>query len=160
MPANYPQQLAARFREVILSGTFIANTNYKAQLTGSSWQLVTTQVGSLNTIALLAQHIHYYIAGVKQVLQGGSLDIHDKFSFDFPAITSQEHWDAFLSRFWADAETFAMLVEQLPAQQLDDPFVDIKYGNYLRNVDAMIEHSYYHLGQITLIKKMLSEPKS
>lgn len=28
-------------------------------------------------------------------------------------------------------------------------------GTFLRNMDAMIEHAYYHLGQIVLIKKLL-----
>jgi len=155
---NNPRQLARRFREVILDGTFIANTNYKAQLQGTGWWLATTPVGALNTIAALAQHIHYYIAGVKQVLEGGTLDIRDRYSFDFAPITAQEQWDAFLEKFWTDAEAFATLVEQLPAPQLDQPFVTEKYGSYLRNIDAMIEHSYYHLGQIVLIKKLLEQP--
>lgn len=154
---NNAQQLADRFREVILNGTFIANTNYKAQLQGTDWQLATMPAGRLNTIAALAQHIHYYIAGVLQVLRGGTLDIHDKYSFDFAPVTTQQQWDAILSRLWNDAEAFAQLVEQLPNEKLNDAFVDEKYGTYLRNIDAMIEHCYYHLGQITLIKKMLSE---
>lgn len=29
-------------------------------------------------------------------------------------------------------------------------------GSYLRNIEGVIEHSYYHLGQISLIKKMIS----
>lgn len=149
--------LAHRFREVILSGTFIANTNYKAQLQDTGWELVTAKVGPLNTIAVLAQHLHYYIAGVKQVLEGGTLDIKDQYSFDFAAIKTQEQWDAFLQKFWTDAEAFAILVEQLPEPQLNEPFVKEQYGTYLRNIDAMIEHSYYHLGQIVLIKKLLTE---
>ena len=41
-------------------------------------------------------------------------------------------------------------------EKLDEAFVDEKYGTYHRNIDGMIEHCYYHLGQIVLIKKMLS----
>lgn len=152
---NNAHQLAPRFREVILDGTFIANTNFKAQLSGTGWQMVTTQVSSLNTIATLAQHIHYYIKGVSQVLQGGMLEIKDKYSFDFPPVTSQEQWDAFMTRFWDDAATFAGLVAQLPEDKLNSSFTDEKYGSYLRNIDAMIEHCYYHLGQVTLLKKLL-----
>ncbi|MGJ8593340.1 MAG: hypothetical protein ACSHXF_12375 [Aquaticitalea sp.] len=43
----------------------------------------------------------------------------------------------------------------MPDSQLNAVFVDAKYGTYLRNIDGMIEHSYYHLGQIVLIKKLL-----
>lgn len=154
---NNAQQLAGRFREVILNGTFIANTNYRHQLDCTDWQLATRQVAQLNTIAVLAQHIHYYIAGVLQVLRGGSLDIKDKYSFDFPPITSQQQWDDILERLWNDAEAFAELVEQLSPDQLDNPFTDPKYGTYYRNIDGMIEHCYYHLGQVVLIKKMLMQ---
>ena len=42
-------------------------------------------------------------------------------------------------------------------KKLEEIFTDKKYGTYQRNLDAMIEHSNYHLGQISLIKKMLLE---
>ena len=148
--------IATRFREVILNGTWIANTNFKAQLHDLNWETATTKYDSLNTIAALAQHIHYYINGVKNVFKGGTLDIKDQFSFDFPPIQSQKEWDDFLQKFWNDAEEFASLVEQMPDEKLNEDFVDRKYGTYLRNIDGMIEHSYYHLGQISLIKKLLN----
>lgn len=149
------QLLANRFREVILDGTFIAYTNYKQELEDFSWEIAVKKVDNLNTIADLAQHIHYYISGVKQVLNGGSLDIKDQFSFEFPPIISPKQWADFLQKFWKDAEEFANLVEQMNDEKLQENFVDEKYGTYLRNIDAMIEHAYYHLGQIVLIKKIL-----
>jgi uncharacterized damage-inducible protein DinB len=148
-------EIARRFREVILDGTWIANTNYKHQLTDLDWKIATAKSGSFNTIAALAQHIHYYISGIKNVFKGRTLDIKDKYSFDFPAIESQSEWEAFLTRFWNDSEEFAALIEQMPEETLKEGFVDEKYGSYSRNIDAMIEHSYYHLGQIVLLKKML-----
>lgn len=148
--------LAKRFREVILNGTWIANTNFKDQLAGLDWKIATTPIQSLNTIAILAQHIHYYIDGMNAVFRGGTLDIKDKFSFDFAPITSQQQWDFFLERFWNDAAAFADMVEQMPDAKLKAVFTDEKYGTYQRNIDAMIEHSYYHLGQVVLIRKMVA----
>jgi len=148
-------EIANRFREVILNGTWIANTNFKDQLENLDWKIAVSPVQNLNTIAVLAQHIHYYINGINQVFNGGTLDIKDKFSFDFPPIQSQEQWNTFLNKFWTDAEHFASLVEQMPDEKLDEGFVDVKYGTYKRNIEAMIEHSYYHLGQTVLIKKLL-----
>lgn len=153
MNSNY--QIAKRFREVILNGTWIANTNYKDQLATLNWEVATTKFNSVNTIAVLAQHIHYYVKGILNVFNGGSLDIKDKYSFDFPPIQTQKDWEAFLNQFWNDAEAFAALVEQMPEAKLKEVFVDQKYGTYQRNIEAMIEHSYYHLGQIVLIKKIL-----
>lgn len=149
------KEIAERFREVILNGTWIANTNFKHQLDGLNWQVATRKIENFNTIALLAQHIHYYINGINNVFKGGTLDIRDAYSFDFPALESQQDWDNFLQKFWNDSEEFALYVEQMPDEKLESGFVDVKYGTYRRNIDAMIEHSYYHLGQIVLLKKML-----
>ncbi|MNU12494.1 hypothetical protein D3C71_05180 [compost metagenome] len=148
-------QLSKRFREVLLDGKWIANTNFKEQLSDVTWEQATTKIDSLNTIAMLTFHIDYYIAGLVNVFEGGDLEIKDKFSFDLPPIESQEQWEAWLNKLWNDSEKFAILLEQMPDSKLDEVFVDEKYGTYLRNIDGMIEHSYYHLGQITLIKKMI-----
>ncbi len=150
------KHLANRFREVILNGTFIANTNYKDQLADLPLEIATNKVSTLNTIAILAQHVHYYIKGLNVVFKGGALDIKDKYSFDFPPLASQSDWEAFLNTFWKDAEEFASLVEQMPDEKLNEVFTDVKYGTYQRNIDAMIEHCYYHLGQIVLIKKIIA----
>ena len=149
-------QLAKRFREVLLDGLWIANTNFKDQLSDVTWELATTKIGSLNTIAMLTFHIDYYIEGLVNVFEGGDLEIRDKYSFDLPPIESQEHWEKLLNKLWGDSERFATLLEQMPDSKMNEVFVDEKYGTYLRNIDGMIEHAYYHLGQITLIKKLLT----
>ncbi|PIF59965.1 DUF1572 domain-containing protein [Flavobacterium sp. 2] len=150
-------EIANRFREIILNGTWVANTNYKDQLENLDWKTAVTPIQNLNTIAILAQHIHYYIDGINTVFKGGTLDIKDKFSFDFPPISSTEDWEFFLEKFWSSSEEFASFVEQMSDEKLDQFFADEKYGTYRRNIDAMIEHSYYHLGQIVLIKKLLTK---
>ena len=150
-------EIANRFREIILNGTWVANTNYKDQLENLDWKTAVTPIQNLNTIAILAQHIHYYIDGINTVFKGGTLDIKDKFSFDFPPISSTEDWEFFLEKFWSSSEEFASFVEQMSDEKLDQFFADEKYGTYKRNIDAMIEHSYYHLGQIVLIKKLLTK---
>ena len=132
------QQLTDRFREVLLNGTWIANTNYKDQLENLPLEIAQTKVGDINTIAILAQHIHYYIKGVSVVFKGGTLEIRDAYSFDFPPLTSETEWKAFLATFFKDAEEFANLVEQLPENILKDNFTDKKYGTYQKNIEGMI----------------------
>ena len=153
---NNQLKLANRFREVILNGTWIANTNFKNELSKINWKIAIKKSENLNSIAALAQHIHYYIKGIKNVFLGGRLEISDKYSFDFPEIQSEEEWLNFLAEFWKDSEELALLIETMEETKLNAYFVEEKYGSYYRNIDAMIEHSYYHLGQIVLIKKMLN----
>ena len=150
-------ELANRFREVFLNGTWIANTNYQKQLKDITQHEACTKVSSLNTMALLTFHINYYVAGVLQVFEGGTLDIRDKFSFDMPEISSEKNWTDLLSDLLGNAEKFATHVEHMSESQLEEYFVEKKYGTYRRNIEGMIEHAYYHLGQISLIKKMVRE---
>ena len=156
---NNSHQLAERLKEVILDGAWIANTNFKDQLEHLDFKTATTKVQSLNSISMLAQHVHYYIKGINQVFKEGKLTIKDKYSFEFPAIESQAAWQNFLTNFWIDTESLINIIAQLPENKLDTVFVDQKYGSYKRNIEGLIEHSYYHLGQIALIKKMLVENK-
>lgn len=59
--------------------------------------------------------------------------------------------------FLSNSEKFADRVEQMEDNIFDQPFIDEKYGTFLRNIEGVIEHSYYHLGQISLIRKMIMQ---
>lgn len=148
--------IANRLREVLLNGHWIANTNYKEQLSNVNREQATQRVHSLNTIAALTFHINYYLSGLLQVFNGGKLEISDKYSFDLPPIHSEADWNKLVNEFLNNSETFASQVENFSDDMLDMPFVDEKYGTYLRNIEGVIEHCYYHLGQISLIKKMIT----
>lgn len=152
-------QIAKQFREVHFGGNW-TGSNLKDNLTGVDWQLATKKVYSFNTIADLVYHMNYYVSAVLKVLQGGLLEAHDKNSFDHAPILCQEDWQKLLDKTWADADTFSLLIEQMPEDKLWEIFSDEQYGNYYRNIHGVIEHFHYHLGQIVLIKKMLqvSEP--
>jgi hypothetical protein len=148
--------LANRLREVLLNGKWIANTNFKEQISSVSWKQATQKVDNLNTIALLTFHINYYLKGLLNVFNGGDLEIRDKYSFDLPEIKSESEWNDLVNDFIGNAEMFANKVEQMEESRLDQPFVDEKYGTYLRNIEGVIEHSYYHFGQVSLLKKLTS----
>lgn len=147
--------LANRLREVLLDGKWIANTNFKEQITNTSWRQAIQKIENLNTIALLTFHINYYIKGLLNVFEGGTLEIKDKYSFDLPEIKSETDWNNLVNEFISNSEKFILHVEQLDDKVLNQDFVKEEYGSYLRNIEAQIEHSYYHLGQISLIKKMI-----
>lgn len=149
--------LANRLREVLLNGHWIANTNFKEQVEVISWQQAIQKVDNLNTIAVLTYHINYYLAGLLHAFETGKLEIRDKYSFDLPPIQSAADWNQLVTGFLNNAEQFANSVEQMNDHLLDQPFIDAKYGTYLRNIEGVIEHSYYHLGQVSLLKKMITQ---
>jgi len=148
--------LAGRLREVFLNGSWIANTNYQEVLKDLTWQQAVQKVGSLNTIAALIFHVNYYLTGFLAVFQGRKLEIHDKYSFNLPPITSEIEWNKLVCDFLANSEAFVQKIEKMNDEELEKPFFEEKYGTFLRNIEGVIEHSYYHLGQISLIRKIIS----
>lgn len=147
--------LAQRLDEVLLHGKWIANTNMKEQITSLTWTQATTRIGQRNSIAQLTFHITYYLKGINQVFEGGNLDIKDVYSFDMAAIKSALDWEELVNDFLSNAEQFIKHVEKMDDKTLNSPFVKEEYGTYMRNIEGQIEHAYYHLGQISLLKKLI-----
>ncbi|MBK9190119.1 MAG: DUF1572 domain-containing protein [Crocinitomicaceae bacterium] len=152
--------LSTRIREVFLNGKWIANTNYKDQIESTNFEEAVKKTGQLNSIAALTFHINYYVAGVLNVIKGGNLEIRDKFSFDMPDINSEAKWKILKDDFLKNTEDLACQVEKLSEEKLNEIFSDERYGTYCRNIEALIEHGYYHLGQISLIRKLVLSEKN
>lgn len=153
---NLSQQIAKDFRNVHFGGNWTC-VNMKEVLDGITWEQATTQVYSLNTIALLVFHINYYISAVTKVLEGGPLEAHDKYSFDMPPVQSQQDWENLVNKTFREAEHFTALIEQLPEGKMAELLSEEKYGTWYRNLQGIIEHTHYHLGQISLIKKIVQQ---
>ncbi len=151
---NLTTQIAKQFRDVYFGGNWTASS-LKDHLEDLSWQQATTKVYSFNTIATLVFHMNYYVGVVMEVLWGNPLNASDKYSFDYPPILSRDDWEKLLDKTWREAESFAILIEQLQESKLWEDFSENKYGNYYRNICGIIEHIHYHLGQIVLIKKLI-----
>ncbi len=153
---NQTEQIAKHLRDVHFGGNW-TSVNLRQTLAGVDWQQATAKLPSFNTIAGLVYHVHYYVEAILNVLKGGPLDAHDRYSFDLPPIQSSDAWMQLVEKTWQDAEELARLVEQLPETKLAETFVEEKYGTYYRNLHGLIEHTHYHLGQMVLIKKLLRE---
>jgi len=148
-------QLINQYHEVYLSGTWVANTNLRRELLDTRWEEAKVCLHNANSIEALAFHLNYYIEGVGQVLDGGSLDIKDKFSFDLIPAQSVLEWKETRARYINNLEQFAIKLDNMPVEKLTTGFVQSEYGTYHRNIQVIIEHGYYHLGQIVLLKKMI-----
>lgn len=150
------KQIAKHFRDVYFGGNWTA-VNLKDTLADVTLQQATTKVYNLNTIATLVFHINYYVNPVLKVLQGQPIVASDKLSFKLPPITSDEEWQKLITKALTEAAELADRIEELDETKLQDVFVNPKYGNYYRNLLGIIEHTHYHLGQISLIKKIIKE---
>lgn len=151
---NTSSHLAKHLREVYFGGNW-TTSNLKDQLNQITWQQATTKVFDLNTIATLTAHVTYYVVVVSKVLKGEALIGKDADSFEHPPILSQADWENWLEQLWKEANHFSDLIEQVPEELLWQDFTDPKYGVYYRNLQGVIEHIHYHLGQISLLRKIL-----
>ena len=147
------ERIAEHLRDVHVGKNWTA-VNLKNTLSGVTWRTATRQVGSLHTIATLVYHINYYIAATIEVLRGGPLEAKDELSFDSPPIRTEEEWESLLNKLFSEAEELALLIEKIPDERLSEYFVEEKNGTYYRCLQGPIEHTYYHLGQIVLLKKV------
>ena len=150
------RKLADHFRQVHFGGNW-TTVNLQDQLTDTTWQQSIYRCGELHTIAELAFHIHFFVAAVLNVFRGNPLDAHDRFSFDCPAIESAEDWEKLRHRIFEDAKEFASHVEKFSDDHFDSLFADEKYGTVYRNIQGIIEHSHYHLGQLVIVKKLAEQ---
>lgn len=154
------KQIAKHLRDVHFGGNWTW-VNLKDTLTDVTWQQATTKLHGFNTIAALVFHTNYFIrSAVLPVLQARPLDAHDKFSWDATPIQSKEDWDTLVRQSLEDAEATARIIETLPESILAQDFTHPKYGNYYRNFHGLIEHMHYHLGQITIIKKLVQRAEA
>lgn len=153
---NRSKYIANRVREVFLDGKWIANTNIKEQVSDLDWTQAIYKVDKLNTIAALSFHLNYYLEGILLYLIEGKFQLSDQYSFDLPEITSEAEWKNLVNRLLSNAELFAHKIESIEETVWEQNFVHEKYGTYLRNIEGLIEHSYYHLGQIVLIRKFVN----
>lgn len=148
--------LSERLHELFLDGRWIANTNYHEVLIEVNAEAATKRIGSLHTISELVYHIHYYLEGLCRVFRGEPLTIKDSLSFNLPPIYTEDDWLALKKALLTSSSQFIFEVTNMDNKMLDECFVNANYGTWLRNIEGVIEHSYYHLGQIVLIKKLIS----
>ncbi|GAB5538860.1 MAG: hypothetical protein Salg2KO_09630 [Salibacteraceae bacterium] len=146
--------LSHHFQQVFFGGNW-TDVNLADLLSDITIEEATTKVQSLNTIADLAFHIDYYVRAVLGVFENNILGAHDKYSYDTPNFQNEKDWADFKSSILLNAEKLAQGIRKLDDDRLMHDFVLSKYGSYHRNIMGLIEHTHYHLGQISLILKMV-----
>ena len=148
------KEIARHIHEVHFGGNW-TDVSLRSLLKDLNWKEASIKVHNLNTIAELVFHINYYVHAVLGVLKKEPLEARDKYSFDLPPINSQEDWDRLMGKTLEEAEDFAQLIEKMTDDEIWSIMIDEKYGTYYRNFQGIIEHFHYHLGQISLIKKII-----
>ena len=151
---HLPTQLATHLRHVYFGGNW-TGVNWQDALEGVTYVEASTRIGDLNTILVLVTHVGYYTRETLPVYEGSPLSCKDDLSFTPPDIQTEKEWSTFVKTFFADAERLIAKIEQVAAETIWQPFSDEKYGTYYRNIQGLIEHAHYHLGQVVVLRRLL-----
>ncbi len=152
--SNLVNAIAQHFYEVHYGNNW-TDASVNDAIKDISWEQATKQLGSVNTIALLVHHMHFY----NSVVYNRCFEDEDK-EFDHEDslvvnVQNQKDWEQLKA-------TYFELVSKLNTSILnlrEDVLFTKRLGNektYYKNLHGLIEHIHYHLGQINLLKKMLS----
>ncbi|MFM2385409.1 MAG: hypothetical protein RL660_166 [Bacteroidota bacterium] len=144
------QHLAQHIRQAFIGGSWATVSVQKMLEPISLDQAQKVHIGN-NSILKIVQHFNYYFPIQLKVLQGGPLTGKDADSWQQTAPKDENEWQYYKQEMLDIAELLAQQVESLSDEQLIQPFADEKYGSIYRNVAGVIEHLYYHLGQISVL---------
>ncbi len=152
-----PSPIANHFREIYLDGEWVVHTNLNSILEKVTYTQATSTIGAHNSIAALTFHLNYYIEGILRAMETGHLDIRDKYSFDITDLSQPEDWQKLRQTIVDNIRNMSAKLDSMTEATLEGIFIDEKYGTWRRNIQAMIEHGYYHLGQIVILTKLIPQ---
>ena len=150
-----PQHLGKHFRQAYTGGSF-SERNLREELSDMPLSVARRTTPGGNSVLALVYHLHFYVRGVASVLAGGPLDTDDAASWATPAVTTEEAWRALVDEVLREGEVLAKALEALPEEGVWAPFHDPRYSSVFTNAMGVLEHVYYHLGQIVIVKRAIS----
>lgn len=151
---NSCQRIAKGFKEVYFGKNW-TGSDLNAALADVTREEALIKIGDLNSIYTLVYHKHYYVRELRKVLQGAPFKAQDALSFHTPDLPDEKDWLEFRELVFEEARAFVPLINGFNEDDLEDLPGDPAWGDYYRNLQGIVEHCHYHLGQIILIKKML-----
>lgn len=148
-------ELARHIREIHFGDNW-TDSVLQTVLKDVTWQqAVATPIPNANSIAILIFHTNFYLNYVHKRMKGETYHFEHEDSFKTTPIQSEADWQALLQKTWDDAEAFAQTVEKLPVNANFYKILPSYHNSFYKNIQGVVEHNHYHLGQIVLLKKLL-----
>lgn len=117
-------------------------------------EAITITEASPNSIASLIYHMMAYNKAICRRLNGEEPQIGEANGFDMPALHNEQDWQQLLFDAFTSARALADAIGDFPEKKLFDEKPPGK-GTYYKKIHGVIEHNYYHLGQIRILKGLI-----
>ncbi|RNI35777.1 DinB family protein [Hanamia caeni] len=150
------QLIAAHLQEAF-EGNNWSDVNVKDTLDGITFRQATHVTNaSPNTIAALLYHMTFYNKAIKQRLQGIEPEISAANGFDLQPITSEHDWVQLKKNAFDTVNELASAIRDFPDERLPEES-PVGKGSFYKKLQGVIEHNYYHLGQIVILKNLIKK---
>lgn len=157
MSNNLSNAITSHFNELFYKGGW-TGVNLKNVLGDVSLTEANTVCEGFNTIAQVTNHLSYYYPIQLKVFRGGDVEGHDSESWKIASPETEEQWQDIVSQLLAYGNEMINEIETINDDQMFEGFDKLgKYGTVHRNLLGIIEHTYYHLGQLVILKKLVRQ---
>ena len=150
------KELSQHFKNVYFGGNWTV-THFQTVLEDLTWKEATYKLKGQNTILTLVYHTHYFNVEGIRMLKHSLFEAKDELSFQTPEIKSAKAWQNFLENVFVTAEALANEIGKLTDEQLLKPLAPQFKKSSFYNLNGILEHLHYHLGQIVILKKLIRQ---
>lgn len=148
--------LLAQHITEVFEGSNWTDVNIKDTIKNISWQQAGQKTNaSPNTIAALLHHIYYWNEIMLQRINGSNPVIPDANGFDVGEINNDSDWINLKEKTHQSFIELSNAVKKFPGEKLTEISPTGK-SSYYKNLQGLVEHAHYHLGQIVILKKILN----
>lgn len=110
--------------------------------------ITLTKVSNYNVASIVA-HMIYYFKSVATNIESDNVDINEEKGFKLKNMEGDVDWQELLRALGLSITNLVNTVNDIDASE------HIESAQIDRNLHVAIEHSYYHLGQILFLKRLL-----
>jgi hypothetical protein len=148
------QAIAQHITEAV-EGINWTEVDLKNVLADISFEEATTLTNaSPNTIATIVYHLNYYNRRMLERVTGIIHPVNEANGFDMPVLKNADDWNMLRKENITSAKALAAAVAAFPEEKLFD-LNPLNGLTFYKNLHGCVEHIYYHLGQIFILKTLI-----
>jgi uncharacterized damage-inducible protein DinB len=122
-----------------------------------NWQEAQQRTAaSQNTIASLLHHIYYWNGIIMERMKGINPSIPETNGFDVPELKNENDWNELKEKTHQSFIQLADAIKNFPEDKLSETYAAGK-SSYYKNLQGIVEHAHYHLGQMVILKKLIKQ---
>ena len=148
--------LIAQHIQEVYEGNNWTDVSIITAIKNLTWQQAQQKTSaSPNTIASLLHHLCYWNGIIMQRLKGSNPSIPEINGFNVGELQSENDWQKLKERTHESFIQLASLVKHFPEEKLEETYAEGK-SSYYKNFQGIVEHAHYHLGQIVILKNIIT----